>query len=98
MARPAAPAFRPAPPPQRLEARRPTPQIAAPPRPATPRIAAPSRPSAPPSPSARPPQQERAGQREQRRQTTQERPHDMPSRQGAQRQERIDRCSSAFSN
>jgi hypothetical protein len=43
----------------------------------------------------RPPQQERAGQREQRiqprQQTTQERPHDMPSRQSAQRQERIDR-------
>jgi len=95
MARPAAPAFRPAPPPQRpAMAPRPMPHIAAPPRPATPRIAAPSRPSAPPSPGARPPQQERTGQREQRiqqQQTTQERPRDMPSRQSVQRQERIDR-------
>jgi hypothetical protein len=96
MARPAAPAFRPAPPPQHpAMAPRPMPQIAAPPRPAAPKIAAPSRPSTPPSPSARSPEQERIGQREQRiqqlQQTTQDRQRDMPSRQGVQRQERIDR-------
>jgi LTXXQ motif family protein len=103
MARPAAPAFHPAPPQQRpAMAPRPMPHIAAPPRPVSvppppsaPKIAAPSRPSAPPSPSARPPQQERTGQREhhiQQQQTTQqERPRDMPSRQNVQRQERIDR-------
>jgi hypothetical protein len=78
---------------------RPTPQIAAPPRPATPRVATPSRPNAPPSPSAGPSQQPRIGQREQRiqqpvqqqRQTLQERQRDAPSRQSVQRQERIDR-------
>jgi hypothetical protein len=74
---------------------RPTPQIAAPPRPAAPRIAAPSRPSAPPSPISRAPQQERIGQREQRIQQPQqamhERQRDELSRQSVQRQERIDR-------
>jgi hypothetical protein len=97
MARPAAPAFRPAPPPQRpAMAPRPMPHIAAPPRQATPRIAAPSRPSGPPSPSAPPPQQKWSGQRgqhiERRQQTTQrERQSEMPSRQGVQRQQHIDR-------
>jgi hypothetical protein len=74
---------------------RPTPQIAAPPRPSAPKIAGPSRPSAPPSLSARPPQQERIGQREQRiqqpQQTMQERQRDVPSRQSVQHQDRIDR-------
>ncbi len=83
---------------------RPTPQIAAPPRPAAPRVASPPRPSAPPTASARPPQQERTGQRqqqriEQRQQTTQERQRDIqrdmqrdvPSRQNVQRQDNIDR-------
>ena len=90
MARPAAPAFRPAPPPQRpAMAPRPMPHIAASPRP-----------SAPPALSARrPPQQERIEQRAQQRehrprieqQTTQGRPRDMPSRQSVQRHDRIDR-------
>jgi hypothetical protein len=74
---------------------RPTPQIAAPPRPSAPKIAVPSRPSAPPSLSARPSQQERIGQREQRiqqpQQTMQERQRDVPARQSLQRQDRIDR-------
>ena len=67
------------------------------PRP-TPHVAAPPRPSAPPALSARrPPQRERIDQRVQQRgprieqQTTQERQRDMPSRQSVQRQDRIDR-------
>jgi len=94
MARPAAPAFRPAPPPQRpAMAPRPMPHIAAPPRPSAPRIAAPSRPSTPPSLRERASQQERIGQREQRiqqlQQTRQDRQRD--SRPSVQRQDRIDR-------
>jgi hypothetical protein len=96
MARPAAPSFRAAPPPQRpAMAPRPMPHIAAPPRLAAPKIAAPSRPSAPLAPSARPPQQDRIGRREQPiqqpQQTMRERQSDKLSRQTLQRQDRIDR-------
>jgi hypothetical protein len=74
---------------------RPTPQIAAPPRPAAPKITTPSRLSAPPAVTTSPPRQDRIGQREQRiqqpQQAVQEPQRDKLSPQNARRQERIDR-------